>query len=297
MNDGIRGLPTQLAQMPSALLGSPKPIPMPDQYWHPEAIDWAMRASANGGTISTTTIRAVSEFCRAVDTSGIRSAMYRVNMFCGGNLSGCLVPLYRGPTFGGTNFGNATDTNVNFVSGDFVETGSGGGLKGNGTNKYLNTGLATSSLSSNFSLHHSFSGTSIETSGSAILLGMVNTGNFQLRAFVSPFGRISQIGSNGNVSPAIASPASSESHVIGNRRSATDAKIFSSGTVVGTNATSAVSASDTVPIFVFATNNAGSPASYTSARARMYSVGLGLTDTQAAAFSTAVAAFNSSLAR
>ena len=132
---------------------------------HHEALDWATRASANGGTISTTTIRAVSEFCRDIEKAQIRSAMYRVNLFCGGNLSGCLVPLYRGPTFGGTNFGGATDTAVNFVSGDFIETGTGGGLKGNGVNKYLRTTTGTSSIPSLLSSHLSVSGNEIETSG------------------------------------------------------------------------------------------------------------------------------------
>jgi hypothetical protein len=48
---------------------------------HHEAIDWARRASANGGTISTTVMRAVSDFCAAADRDAFRSAMYRVNLF------------------------------------------------------------------------------------------------------------------------------------------------------------------------------------------------------------------------
>ena len=50
---------------------------------HHEAIDWATRASANGGLISTTTIRAVSEFCRAIDSAGIRDRFLRLNLSAG----------------------------------------------------------------------------------------------------------------------------------------------------------------------------------------------------------------------
>jgi hypothetical protein len=266
---------------------------------HHEALDWAKRASSNGGTISTTTIRAVSDFCAAIDRGGLRSSMYRLNLFAGGNLSGCLVPLYRGPTFGGTAFGNSTDTNANFVSADFVETGATGGLKGNGTNKYLDTGLASSSLASNFNLHESYSATSLENSGTSprVVIGAIGAGNFQLWGWNFDVGRISQIGSGGGSSPSVPSPASNESHLIGNRTSATNATIFSNGSIAGTNATSASATNFALPVFVFATNNGASPSSYTAARLRLYSVGLGFTNTQAAAFSAAVIAFNTALGR
>ena len=75
---------------------------------HPEAAAWQTAVVANGGSVSSTTLTAVNVFCKAVDSAGLRSVFYRLNLFCGGNLSSALVPLYRGPARTGTQYGNAT---------------------------------------------------------------------------------------------------------------------------------------------------------------------------------------------
>lgn len=277
---------------------------------HHEAIDWATRASANGGTISTTVLRAVSDFCAAIDSGSLRSSMYRLNLFVGGNLSGCLVPLYRSTSFGGTGLGNATDTNNNFVSGDFIETGTGGGLKGNGTNKYLNTGFATNSLPSQTNLHLSSSGTGLETSGDKQFLGTY-TGTQNTLAFLDIYtnytavlpvvGRAFRHGTyTGGQITLVASPGTVESHIIGTRTSSTSSTLYRGGTSAASNAVSISPASSAIPFYVFVgnTNNA-TPTSGTTTAAtlRMYSIGSGLNATQAAAFSAAVIAFNTALGR
>jgi len=282
-------------------------MPLPvfvSETLHHEAIDWAKRVSENGGTISSSVIRAVSAFCAAADSTGpggFRSAIYRLNPFAGGNLSGALVPLYRGPTFGGTVFGGVTDTNVNFVSADFTETGVNGGLKGNGVNKYLRTTTVTSSIPSLLSSHASVSGKEIETSGDVVLFGAWNGGNdfsrFQLDAYRSASsGRSVRIGPLGAV---LSSPSSVESHLIGTRTSATNLSLYSSGSLVATETTNRTPiALAGVGPYVFGLNpNNGVATSVSAARLTMYSMGSGLTATQAAAFSAAVAAFNAALGR
>jgi hypothetical protein len=108
---------------------------------HPEANAWRTAVVANGGSVSGSTMKAVSKFCADIDVAGIRGLFYRLNLFAGTGLSSCLVPLYRGPSRTGTQYGNTTDTNNGpFVSGDYNETGASGGLTGaNGKN--LATGL------------------------------------------------------------------------------------------------------------------------------------------------------------
>lgn len=108
---------------------------------HPEAKIWQNAVISNGGTVSAGTVKAVSDFCKSIDAAGIRDRFFRLNLFCGGNLSACLVPLYRGPSASGTQHGNTTDTNNGpFVSGDYSEaTGLNGGSVSSG--KYLDTGL------------------------------------------------------------------------------------------------------------------------------------------------------------
>lgn len=110
--------------------------------FHPEAQTWRNAVLANGGAVSGSTLTAVSNFCRSIDAAGMRDRFYRLNLFCGTGLAACLVPLYRGPTATGTQYGNTTDTNNGpFVSGDYIETGLTGGLDPNGNgNKHLNTG-------------------------------------------------------------------------------------------------------------------------------------------------------------
>lgn len=273
---------------------------------HHEAIDWAKRASDNGGTVSTTVLRAVSDFCAAANATGpggFRSAIYRLSFLCGGNLSGALVPLYRGPTFGGTLFGGATDTNVNFVSGDFIETGTGGGLKGNGTSKYLQTGFTSASLPTATSSHMSVSATGLTTSASRAFMGSSDGGSanaffFYEYATFNGSGRSYRQGAFGTGQfPLIASPSTEESHIIGTRTSATASSIYRSGTLAVTNTTSVSPGVQTFPVPVFALNNAGSIIQYSAGTFRCYSIGTGLNATQAAAFSAAVIAFNNALGR
>jgi hypothetical protein len=278
----------------------PLPLFATAQTTHHEAIDWATRASSNGGTISTTTLRAVSDFCAAADRGAFRSAIYRFNPFAGGNLSGCLVPLYRGPTFGGTTFGNANDTNVNFVSGDFAETGATGGLKGNGTNKYLDTGLTLGNIGSVLSLHMSASGTSLETGASASRTTLVGVITSAATNAAILWGRDSAGTGRGayagNFNGIYGTSTATESHIIFSRSSSTAANLYQGGASVSSSATGAAAAAGTASFGVFALG--GSLAgTYTAARMRSYSIGTSLNATQAAAFSSAVSALNTALGR
>jgi len=105
---------------------------------HHEALDWARRVVTNGGSVSQSTLRAVSAFCTSMDREGLRSLMWRVNLMCGSNLEAALVPLYRATSFTAAAAGNTTDAADNFANIDYSATS---GLLGNGSSKRLNTGL------------------------------------------------------------------------------------------------------------------------------------------------------------
>lgn len=117
---------------------------------HPEAADWANRVRANGGSVSGSTLSAVSTFCNAIDRAGIRDRFYRLNLFAGNSdasLNAVRTPLFRGQSLTGTQYGGTLDTNVNFVQPDYSENV---GLNANGTpgtsSKYIDTGLSPDAM-------------------------------------------------------------------------------------------------------------------------------------------------------
>lgn len=268
---------------------------------HPEANAWRTAVVANGGSVSASTMRAVSKFCADIDAAGIRSKIWRLNLFCGDGLTAALIPLYRGQSRTGTQYGGTTDTNNGpFVSGDYTETGASGGLKGNGTSKFINTGFEQANIALT-NIHLSASFIEMETSYASerTFIGHFNGSQSEFSVFrqsVTTGNRDFFAGSFSN-NPS-ATPASTESHVIGVRSSATAANIYRAGTSVASSSGNVGTATtSTRPYFVFARNNSGTADNFTAARMRMYSIGQSVNATEAAAFSSAVAAFNTALSR
>jgi hypothetical protein len=277
---------------------------------HPEANAWATRVIANGGTFSSSTLSAVSRFCASIDReSGLRAAILRLNLFCGNSdasLNAVRTPLYRGASLGGTQLGDAMDTNVNFVEGDYQEAGSGGGLKGNGSSKHLLTGFNYDTLSSANSTHLSASATSIETAGDTMFLGSyLFPGDaaglptlFALDAVTGNSNRGFRSGGQIGSSAVFAhSSGTTESHLIGTRTASNAIAAYRGGTSAASNTVSGSAATSGRETPVFAAINGSTVANYTAARLRMYSIGKGLTAAQALAFSNAVIAFNTALGR
>lgn len=144
---------------------------------HSEAVDWAARVTANGGTVSSNTLAAVSTFCATVNLIGVRSKLYRVNLFAGNELAAALVPLYTATSTGGTNIGFATDTNNGFVSADYAETGTSGGIRKSSGSKNINTGARNLIPASDFAhLGVSIVNGSILGFGPAVAIGPSGTG-------------------------------------------------------------------------------------------------------------------------
>jgi hypothetical protein len=263
---------------------------------NPEAVNWVNRVSANGGSVSNSTVAAVSTFCNAINAeSGLRGAITRLNLFCGDNLNACLVPLYLAESFGAATKGNLTDENNGpFVSGDFVSTGANGGLTG-GSSKYLNTGLAQDQVGSSSSGHLSVSGTGFSTTSDTIALGSydftaVTLDALDLRISGNATYRSGVFSNNG------VTAASSWGHLVGTKSSSTVNTLYNEGSSVGTN-TGALLTRSTRTYFVFGLNNVGSLAVSTAGRIRMYSIGGSLTASQVTAFSSAVSALNTALGR
>jgi hypothetical protein len=245
----------------------------------------------------------VSKFCAAIASAGIRDRFFRLNLLCGTGLNAALVPLYRGPSLGGTQYGNTTDTNVGglFVSANYNETGASGGLAGNGSNKYLNTGFPTNTLSAS-DRHLAAYPITWPNGGFQYFLGSESAGGIGQQQFALghfddadkgafAFGPTS--GNYLNNTTAI----SSGGMWMGVNTSGSGT-IYRNGTANGTMSLAAATPTSS-EIYAFAVNRAASgiAANYFNGRLGGYSIGLSMTATQAAAYNTAMQAFQTALTR
>lgn len=272
---------------------------------HPEAADWANRVRTNGGSVSGTTLTAVSKFCRDIENAGIRSRFYRLNLFCGGTsgtavgLNSALVPLYRGPSLGGTQYGNTTDTNVGpFFSGDYAESN---GLDGDGS-KYLNTGLSPDNMGVPATVHlAAFKGAGTWNT-TREFMGSRDADDFYTMQCRYPASTVPSLSVllGGAVSTINETAIStSASFLIATRPSSSELYLWQNGVKIATGGTAATTpGANSYPYMVFTRNVSGTAgASAWEHAMRAYSIGLGLNDTQAAAYNTAMQAFQTALGR
>ena len=265
---------------------------------HAEAAAWRTAVIANGGTVSGGTLNAVSKFCADIDAAGIRDRFLRANLVCGDSLLAALVPLYRGQSRTGTQLGNTTDTNNNFVSGDYTQAT---GLQGNGSTKYLITGVNASNLNRN-STHLGVYGTNLNdaSTGFGSLAGARDGSALNL---IQLDGK-NTVAANRYFSGAlnsvvvVGSPAATSGHVIGVSVSSTDLSMYVAGSLTGLTATDRTSGTLVAqPIYIFANNFNGSPSDRSGMRCRAYSFGIGMTAAQVLTFYNALQTFQTSLGR
>jgi hypothetical protein len=260
------------------------------------------RVYANGGTVSASTAAAVNTLCNSLDAASLRDRFYRLNLFCGSNLNAALVPLYRGPSLGGTQYGNATDTNNAFVGvgTDYAETG---GLTGNGSSKYLNTGLAPSALPSVATGHMAAYIPQITpTDTTKAFLGTAS-GSHQYNLYY-------RLNSGTGLAQSRTAWGGNSVHDanepggvfrgglrLSTRTGATALRTYLNSTEVSLNETSVTPASHVNNWLVFAYNSAGTPIQYSPDSIRAYSIGGSMDAGQVAAYYTAMQAFQTALGR
>jgi hypothetical protein len=266
-----------------------------------DAQAWIDRVYSNGGTVSTATANAVNTFCNDIESAGIRDRFYRLNLFAGTGLSAALVPLFRGPSLGGAQYGGTTDTNVGpFVSGDYVETGATGGLLGNGTSKHLNTGFRTQDFASVSDVHLGIwwrGGTVTDTRRPIGGFGASND-NFHIDTrLAAGGGNLAVLGQSTSIPTNVLDQ--SEQSIIASRTSTTNAVYYKNGTSAATSTTSVTGVTGTSQVIgVFTGLFSGTTAAaWSPHRLNGYSIGAGLSGAQASAFHTAWSAFQTALTR
>jgi len=276
----------------------------PRNALHPETASWAARVVANGGSVSGTTMSAVSKFCAAIASAGIRDRFYRLNLFCGTGLNAALTPLYLGPTPLGIRYGNTTDTNNAFVGvgTDYAETGASGGLLGNGTTKYLNTGFNVDQLPGAANCHLSSFITGTQDIASArTLVGVLFNGTtdryrlfLQLSGSTAPnYGIQTELG-KANIAFANNRTNTNGGLILASRTSTTLLTLYDDAVSIGTSEVSTSETTGASPFFVFARNG---PTEYYNGRMAAYSIGAGMQDDQVTAYNAAIQAFQSAMGR
>ncbi len=284
-------------------------IALAPQVSNADAQDWINRVYSNGGTVSTSTAAAVNDFCNAIDAGvggvSMRDRFYRLNLFCGNSdsaLAAVRTPLYRGQSLGGAQFGGTTDTNTGnlFQPNDYAETGSNGGLLGNGSTKHLNTGLNADAIP-NLAQSGHLSVYAAGTFSSQIAIGVytftnppfVITHESEIQTGPTTAGVFINSALAGPVTPTYTSPV----FVVASRTSSTNIVAYANG-VGGTASTATASMTNPAsPFLVFARNLNGTATAHFGQRLRAYSIGEGMTGPQVSAFNTAMQAFQTALSR
>jgi hypothetical protein len=291
-------------------LGSKWSITLAPQVSNADAQSWINSVYANGGTVSASTASAVNTLCNSIDAAGIRDRFYRLGIFAGSNLAASLVPLYRGPSLGGTQFGNVTDTNSNFVSGDFAETGATGGLTGNGTNKHLATGVLPDDVFSQSLGHLSYYGAEWNPSTTAnpgsIVIGALNAAATN-RLYLLGRGnsgacggstaqRTGQLGGIG-LTNCESTNTVTAGHYLVSRTSGTAMSLYKNAQSLNSSIAANTYTSFAEPIRVFAAGLSGGTLGVSAIRLMSYSIGHGMTSAQATAYYDAMQAFQTALGR
>jgi hypothetical protein len=259
---------------------------------HPEALDWQSRILAAGSSVSASTLQAASDFCGAIDAAGIRDRFVRLNLFAGNDLTAALVPIYRSTVPFATVIGNATDTNVNFVGADYVETGASAGIQGNGSNKHLETGVTINMLGAN--RHASAIITGYNNTQIRYLIASrtaTNTNEFGVAVRDNSARYLNTTSTFYGTTITLATSGVFIGSSVGNNQS-----VSANGETFGT-ATSAAAAANDVGMFAFAVSNNGTAQNHTPSRLGGYSQGLDLPQNAAMEYAMAVRAFCLALSR
>jgi|LakMenE01Jun11ns_1017448.scaffolds.fasta_scaffold9944225_2 hypothetical protein len=283
---------------------------------HPDVQLWLNNVQANGGSASAGTITALNTFCNSIDSAGLRSKFYRLNLFCGDNLNSALVPIYLSTNWLSPSYGFGKDINYNFVSGDYSETGSNAGLTSSGADptqqnvgtKYLDTGFSPSmvgaigSLIDNLHIAATVSTTAISAAGQTIVYSTSSYVDVWilsiqlLSGYANVRSTITQNGINAQLSPLSTGLVSPATHLINSRLTTTDSRVYQGGSQIGSTNTTPVTATLTrfTPTFLLFRQSAGY---YSNLRLSDYSLGQGLTISEASSYNSILQTFKNSLNR
>lgn len=233
-----------------------------------------------GGTITSASQVYFNHFVTLALRDGVWSTLQMFNPQMGTDLSAALTNAV------GT---NATNTNFLGVGTDYIETGSTGGLKGDGSTKRLNTNYNPSTAgtitTSSCVLFVYVSGSG---SGGTTIVDIGNIGAATNFTEIGWFnggtvegGRVGTTGAAGEDAPAT-NATSSGFHLVSTNGSRSQ-QFYANGSAVGSPVTASASFQSN-NLFASAIDNNGTATSFSNRYARGYGVATGWTSTQVTNF-------------
>lgn len=265
---------------------------------HPDVTSWLNTLSLIGGSANSTTIAALNTFCNSIDAAGLRNKFYRLNLFCGNNLTSCLVPLYVNTQWNLPVLGFSIDTNnnSNFTSTDYNETGVSGGLVSNGTNKLLHTGLRGTELSAGNRHLSAYEITNATTDYSPSL--GTTEGNAAQHAIGPWTTSTTYAYRTHNTIGGSASATKNTGFWLGSDTSTTTSVLYRNAISAASSSGFPAGGSSSLQYTIFGViNSTNSPAEVSEARLGAYSIGLSLNSSEVSSFNTIMQTFQTALGR
>jgi hypothetical protein len=260
---------------------------VPRRVYRAETLQYLDRIYLNGGSISEASLVAVDQFVVDCKAANIWTKMIEVGPFAGANLNAALVKLaYQSG-------GSGVLTNSNFVSGDYVETGSSAGLLGDGT-KFLNTGVLADSLPANAHMSFYLREDVVQT-GNRMLMGAASGTDHSWLGSLIPASQVDfRCGVTTTVSNAT---AFTKGFYVGSRESSTSLSIYRDGTSLNTNVSATGAGRAAFAMYLWGYNLSSAATARIATRGCFYSIGDALTPSEVTALNTAVRALQIALNR
>jgi hypothetical protein len=248
-----------------------------------DAVAFFNRVTTAGGTLSATEKQAVNQLVLDLKANSLWTPMKAVYPMVGASAAACAQNL-KSSSFTGT-----------FTSGwTFASTG----VTGNGTSAFMNTNFAPASNLTLSSGHDSvYLRTNLPIS-SQVAFGVEQITSQRMVLFPYSFGVgwISDLYDN-STSRLISSTGPSTGFILGSRASASSHKLFRNAVQLAASTLATTGTLPTLNYYLGAYNGNGVGSFYSTNEIAFFSLGDGLTDTQASNLYTAVQAFQTTLSR
>lgn len=243
----------------------------------PEAQAFFIRVTTAGGSLSATEQTAINKLVLQMKTDGIWTKMKAIYPMVGASATACSQNL-KSSSFTGT-----------FTSGwTFASTGA----TPNGTSAYMNTNLSPNT-EMNFNSQSYFIYKTTVQVDNACEFGVINDAFNGINLFLN----LGYLTINEFVLANPFNSTTSAGAYILNRNNSDDKKLYRNGTLFQTK-TSAANNYTLLSVYLGArSNHLGQASFFSSTETRFFSMGDGLTDTEASNFYTAVQAFQTTLSR